>query len=92
MGSSPCRRIPLLSIAHPVVGKLFQVLEAHQEMEMPEILWKRRPDCDLIVYFVKSWTVYPVYVYVKEKRCNETRFVLFNTVGNFFLVFMLPLL
>ena len=44
------------------------------------------------MYFVKSWAVYLVYVYVREKRCNETRFVLFNTVGKFFPVFMLSLL
>ena len=44
------------------------------------------------MYFVKSWSVYPIFVYVKEKRCNETSYVLFNTVGKFFLVFMLPLL
>ena len=44
------------------------------------------------MYYVKFWTVYPVSVYVREKRCNETRFVLFNTVGKFFLVFILPLL
>ena len=25
MGSNPCRRSPLLGIAHPVEGKLFQV-------------------------------------------------------------------
>ena len=44
------------------------------------------------MYFVKSWTIYPVSVYVKENRCNETRFVLFNTFGKFFPFFMLSLL
>ena len=34
MGSSPRRKISLLGVAHPVVGKLnlFQVLEAHRAM------------------------------------------------------------
>ena len=34
MGSNPCRRIQLLGIAHPVVGKQFQVLEVHWEMKL----------------------------------------------------------
>ena len=38
VGSSPCRRIPLLSIVHPVVGKHFQVLEVHQEVDTFEVL------------------------------------------------------
>ena len=29
VGSSPCRGFSLLGIAHPVVGKYFQVLEVH---------------------------------------------------------------
>ena len=33
MESSPCRRISLLGIAHPVVGKYFQVLEVHMGMK-----------------------------------------------------------
>ena len=32
MGSSPCRIIPILGIAHPVEGKLFQVLKVHLGM------------------------------------------------------------
>ena len=38
MGSSPCRRLSLLGIAHPVVGKTFQVLEVHQEKALLEVL------------------------------------------------------
>ena len=36
MGSSPCRKISLLGVAHPVVGKLnpFQVPEAHRAMRL----------------------------------------------------------
>ena len=32
MRSNPCRGIQLLGIAHPVEGKLFQVLKAQQGM------------------------------------------------------------
>ena len=38
MGSSPRRRFPLLGITHPVVGKRFQVLEIHQEVDTFEVL------------------------------------------------------
>ena len=38
MGSIPCRRIPLLGIAHLVMGKYFQVLEVHQEVDTFEVL------------------------------------------------------
>ena len=31
MGSNPCRIIPLLGIAHPVEGKLFQVREVYRK-------------------------------------------------------------
>ena len=32
MGSNPCRIIPLLGIAHPVEGKIIQVLRVHLGM------------------------------------------------------------
>ena len=42
MGNSPCKRIPLLGIAQPIVGKHFQVLEVHQEVDTFEVLvWKK---------------------------------------------------
>ena len=50
MGKSPCRRIPLLGIAHPIVEKLFQVLEAHQEIDTYEILVEKKSK--LWLYFV----------------------------------------
>ena len=31
-------RIPLLGIAHPVMGKYFQVLEVHQEVDTFKVL------------------------------------------------------
>ena len=42
MWSSPGRRIPLLGIAHPVVGKKFQLLEVHQEVETFEVLVRKK--------------------------------------------------
>ena len=42
MGSSPCRRLSLLSIAHLVVGKTFQVLEVHQEKALHEALVEKK--------------------------------------------------
>ena len=38
VGSSPCRRLSLLGIAHPIVGKTFKVLEVHQEKAFLEVL------------------------------------------------------
>ena len=42
MGSSPCRRLSLLGIAHPVVGKTFQVLEVHREKALHEALVEKK--------------------------------------------------
>ena len=42
MGSSPCRRLSLLGIAHPVVGKTFQVLDVHQEKAFHEALVEKK--------------------------------------------------
>ena len=36
--SNPCREIHLLGIAHPVVGKQFQVLEVHRGMKLTQDL------------------------------------------------------
>ena len=53
MGSSPCRKISLLGIAHLVVGKPFQVIEVHratrltQDLSREEKGWK----C-LVLYYV----------------------------------------
>ena len=37
-----CRRLSLLGIAHPVVGKTFQVLEVHQEKALHEALVEKK--------------------------------------------------
>ena len=42
MGSSPRRRLSLLGIAHPVVGKTFQVLKVHQEKALHEALVEKK--------------------------------------------------
>ena len=42
MGSSPCRRLSLLGIAHPVVGKIFQVQKIHQEKALHEALVEKK--------------------------------------------------
>ena len=42
MGSSPCRRLSLLGIAYPVVGKTFQVLEVHQEKALHDVLVEKK--------------------------------------------------
>ena len=42
MGSSPCRRLSLLGIAHPVVGNTIQVLEVHQEKALHEALVEKK--------------------------------------------------
>ena len=42
MGSSPCRRLSLLSIAHPIVGKTVQILEVHQEKAFHEALVEKK--------------------------------------------------
>ena len=33
VGSNPCKKIHLLCIAHPIVGKYFQVLKVHWGMK-----------------------------------------------------------
>ena len=50
MGSSPCRRFPLLGIAHPVVGKTFQVLEVHQEETLHEALVEKKVKDGLLCF------------------------------------------
>ena len=42
MGGSPCRILSLLGIAHPIVGKTFQVLEVHKEKALHEALVEKK--------------------------------------------------
>ena len=71
MGSRPHRRIPLLDIAHPIMGKHFQVLEIHQKVDTFEILVGKK---------AKFWPCYVIrkildslssFLYVNEKFCNK---------------------
>ena len=71
MGSNPCRIIPLLGIAHPVEGKLFQVPKVH--LGMGRIRGVRDEEIDiygLVMYFVKIWVKNPVL-----DNCKLTLFV-----------------
>ena len=52
MESSPCRRIHLLGIAHPIVGKHFQVLKVHPEVDMFEEIVEKGARFGIVMYFV----------------------------------------
>ena len=62
MGSSPCRRLSLLGIAHPVVGKTFQVLEVHQEKALLEVLVEKKA----CYVFCKSLGRKPDFCYILD--------------------------
>ena len=51
VGSSPCRRLPLLGIAHPVVGQTCQVLEVHQDEALHEALVEKKVKDGLLCIF-----------------------------------------
>ena len=74
MGSSPCRRIPLLGIAHPIVGKHFQVLEVHQEVDTFEVLVGKKVRIWLCYIICKILDNLFSFVYVNEKFCNKNLF------------------
>ena len=74
MGSSPCRRIPLLGIAHPLVGKHFQVLEVHQEVDTFEVLVGKKSRFWLCYVICKILDSLSSFVYVNEKFCNKNLF------------------
>ena len=55
MGSNLCRIIPLLGIAHPVEGKLFQVLKVHLGMgRIRGLKDEETTICGLVMYFCKN--------------------------------------
>ena len=61
MESNPCRIIPLLGIAHPVEGKLFQVPKVHPGMgRIRGLRDKEMAIYGLVMYFVKIWVKEPV--------------------------------
>ena len=74
MGSSPCRRIPLLGIAHPVVGKHSQMLEVHQEVDTFEVLVRKKARFWLGYVIRKILDSLSSFVFVNEKFCNKNLF------------------
>ena len=87
MGSSPCRRIPLLGIAHPIVGKHLQVLEVKQEVDTFEVLVGKKARFWLCYVIYKILDSLSNFVYVNEKFCNKNFFDLFNIVLESFPIF-----
>ena len=61
MGSNSCRIIPLLGIAHPVEGKLFQVPKVHLGMGCIQVLRDEEMVIyGLVMYFIKIRVKDPV--------------------------------
>ena len=91
MGSSPCRRIHLLSIVHTVVGKYFQALEVHWGMKHTQDLSCEKGQILALLCFVKFWAKNLVLVYVNEKFCDKNLLLdLFSVVLIVFPNFILP--
>ena len=68
MGNNPCRKIHLLGIAHPVVGKYFQALEVHQGMKrIQDLSGKEKARFFFVLYFVKFRVESPVFLCKKNK-------------------------
>ena len=74
MGSSPCRGIPLLGIAHPIVGKHLQVREVHQEVDTFEVLVRKKARFWLCYVIRKILDSLSRFVYVNEKFFNKNLF------------------
>ena len=74
MGGSPCRRIPQLGIAHPVVGKHFQVLEVSKEVDTFDVLVGKKTKFWLCYVIRKILDSLSNFVYVNEKFCNKNLF------------------
>ena len=61
MGSIPSKKIQLLGIAHPIEGKLFQVLKVHLGMGLIQGLRDEEMAIyGLVMYFIKIWVKDPV--------------------------------
>ena len=74
VGSSSYRRIHLLGIGHPVMGKYFQVLKVYRGMKHIQDLSCEKGQSLALLCFVKLWAENPVFVYVNEKFCNKNLF------------------
>ena len=64
----------------PSWENIFQVLEAHQEMESIRGLNGKEGQIMAYSVFCKILHSYPVFCHVKDKSCNRTHFELFNTI------------
>ena len=53
------------------MGKHFQVLEVHSEVDTSEVLVGKKARFGFVMCFVKLWVENPVFVYVNEKFCNK---------------------
>ena len=64
MESNPCRKIHLLGIAHPVVGKYFQALEVHRGMErIQDLSGEGKATFGFVLYFLNfEWKTQFCYV------------------------------
>ena len=87
MGSSPRRKIYLLGVAHPVMGKLnlFQVPEAHRAMRLTQDLnhegMARNALFVIVVYgletqvsFCSMWNKMYSFMYFCVKKKKKTNF------------------
>ena len=91
MGSSPCRRIPLLGIAHPILRKHLQVLEVHQEVDVFEVLVGKKATFCLCYVIRKILDSLSSFVYVNEKFCNEKLILTYSILcWKVFPYFILP--
>ena len=87
MWSSPCRRIPLLSIAHPVEGKFFSGAEGLPGDGIHPGLNGKEGKIMAFFVFCKILDSYPVFCYVKEKSNNKTHLNCSIQFDRFFLDF-----
>ena len=74
MGSNPCKRITLLGIAHPVLGKYFQILEVHSEVDTYEVLVVKKARFWICYVIRKILDSLSSFVYVNEKFCIKNLF------------------
>ena len=74
MGSNPCRRIPQLGVAHPIMGKQFMVVEVHQEVDTFEVLVGKKAKFWLCYVIRKILDSLSSFVYENEKFCNKNLF------------------
>ena len=78
MGSSPRRKNFLLGIAHPVVGKPFQVLEVHREMRLTQDLSCEEKKLEMPCFvFCDFWVGNPGFCNIWNK-CVVFNLVLYN--------------